>query len=175
MEVLVLADLYNTLGEHEGAVMVIRGGVRWLQGRKEQRYWDQCVDDREFDLLEEEGGARRGGGAGEDDEVPPGRFPLDINARHRLAVARIKMGDVEEAKVGSMSVIHVDVADLRYSSMQRSFSRKTSWITLPSLRRSRMRTLIARCMRMHARYTSSSVPMLLSVPFRASCITHIPF
>lgn len=97
MEVLVLADLYNTLGEHENAVNVIRGGVRWLQGRREQRYWDLCGDDREYDLPEEEGGEKRGG---DDDDVPQGRFPLDINARHRLAVARIKMGDVEEAKVG---------------------------------------------------------------------------
>jgi general transcription factor 3C polypeptide 3 (transcription factor C subunit 4) len=104
MEVLVLADLYNTLGEHDKAVGVIRGGVRWLQGRREQRYWEKCGDDREFDLLEEEGGPRRGGGgAGDDDDVPPGRFPLDINARHRLAVARIKMGDAEEAKVSLCS------------------------------------------------------------------------
>jgi general transcription factor 3C polypeptide 3 (transcription factor C subunit 4) len=99
MEVLVLADLYNILGEYERAESVIRGGLRWLQGRREQRYWDQCADDREFDLPEEEGGPRRGGDGGDDDEVPPGRFPLDINARHRLAVARIRMGDVEEAKV----------------------------------------------------------------------------
>lgn len=108
MEVLVLADLHNTLGEHENAINVIRGGVRWLQGRREQRYWDSCVDDREFDLEEEEGGAKRDGGSrlGDDHDVPPGRFPLDINARHRLAVARIKMGDVEEAKVGC---VHLDV------------------------------------------------------------------
>jgi general transcription factor 3C polypeptide 3 (transcription factor C subunit 4) len=103
MEVLVLADLYNTLGEYEIAVGVIRGGVRWLQGRREQGYWDKCTDDREFDLPEGEGGVRRPGGTGVDDDVPPGMFPLDINARHRLAVARIKMGDVEEAKVGHLA------------------------------------------------------------------------
>ena len=33
--------------------------------------------------------------------MAPGRNELDINARHRLAVARIKMGDIEEGKVGS--------------------------------------------------------------------------
>lgn len=90
MEVLVLADLYNTLGDHELAVQTIRRGCRWLQGRAEQKYWDMCGDDREFDLSPagREGGAR------------PGMFPLDVNARHRLAIARIKMGELEEGKVG---------------------------------------------------------------------------
>ena len=106
MEVLVLADLYNTLGEYEKAVGVIRGGVRWLQGRREQWYWEKCADDREFDLEEgERGPSRSAGGAGDGEDMPPGRFPLDINARHRLAVARIKMGDVEEAKVRSPPIL----------------------------------------------------------------------
>jgi general transcription factor 3C polypeptide 3 (transcription factor C subunit 4) len=52
MEVLVLTNLYNTLGEHDKVVSVIRGGVRWLQGRREQRCWEKYEDDREFDLLE---------------------------------------------------------------------------------------------------------------------------
>lgn len=95
MEVLVLADLFNTLGEHERAINVIRKGCRWLQGRAEQVYWDACDDDREYDLPET--GPRPG--VGEDGSVEPGRFPLDINARHRLAVARIKMGEIEEGKV----------------------------------------------------------------------------
>lgn len=95
MEVLVLADLFNTLGEHESAIDVIRKGCRWLQGRAEQVYWDACDDDREYDLPET--GPRPG--VGEDGSVEPGRFPLDINARHRLAVARIKMGEIEEGRV----------------------------------------------------------------------------
>lgn len=36
----------------------------------------------------------------------------------------------------------------------------------PSLQRSQMRTLSARCMRMHVQYMSSSVLMLLLVLFR---------
>jgi hypothetical protein len=31
--------------------------------------------------------------------LEPGRYPLDVNARHRLAVARIKLGEIEEGKV----------------------------------------------------------------------------
>ena len=33
-----------------------------------------------------------------------GFYPLDINARHRLAVARLKLGHVEEGKVGFLIV-----------------------------------------------------------------------
>ncbi|KAI0049823.1 TPR-like protein [Auriscalpium vulgare] len=105
MELLVLADLYNSLGEHERAVHALRRGCRWLQGRAEQKFWDACEDDREYDV-----GDARAQPAGPR-EVPPGRFPLDVNARHRLAVARIKMRDVEEGKMHAGIVLAQDVAD----------------------------------------------------------------
>lgn len=93
MEILVLADLYNTLGNYDKAIDTIRRGCRWLQGRGDQRYWDVCDDDREFDIPEME--VLRSTTA----EIEPGRFPLDVNARHRLAIARIKRGSIEEGKV----------------------------------------------------------------------------
>lgn len=102
MEILVLADLYNTLGEHEKAVEVIRKGCRWLQGRADQRYWDICEDDREYDLYMPSGER-----VGRDGDVEPGMFPLDVNARHRLAVARIKMGEVDEGKVEFFLVLQM--------------------------------------------------------------------
>ena len=94
MEILVLTDLYNTLQEHDRAVITIRRGCRWLQGRSEQRYWDVCDDDREYDVVANGRDMSSRGG-----EVQPGMFPLDINARHRLAIARIKLGELEEGKV----------------------------------------------------------------------------
>jgi general transcription factor 3C polypeptide 3 (transcription factor C subunit 4) len=97
LEILVLADLYNTLDEHERAVDVIRKGARWLQGRSEQNsHWDLCGDDREYDC--ESAAIVRAIEAV--DDVEPGYYELDVNARHRLAIARIKMGDMEEGKVG---------------------------------------------------------------------------
>jgi len=93
MEILVLADLYNTVGEYDRAIVSIRRGCRWLQGRAEQKYWDLCDDDREYDLMAD----------GREGEVQPGMFPLDVNARHRLAVARIKTGETEEGKVRLLS------------------------------------------------------------------------
>lgn len=121
LNLLVLADLYNTLGDFDNAVWVIKRGSRWLQGRGDQRYWDLLEDDREFDI---EGfnraaplmGARlndpsssnpssSSGPAGSNNlgagtvEMQSGYFPLDVNARHRLAVARIKMGDATEGIV----------------------------------------------------------------------------
>ena len=93
MHILILADLYNTLGDYARAVDTIRRGCRWLQGRAAQKFWDACEDDREWDVPD--GGVKRGG----DGEMEPGRYPLDVNARHRLAIARIKGGDIEEGKV----------------------------------------------------------------------------
>ncbi|KAK7046123.1 transcription factor TFIIIC subunit tfc4 [Paramarasmius palmivorus] len=99
MSIFVLADLYNTLGEYEKAVHVIRGGCRWLQGRGDQKYWDRCEDDREYDLEDQpRQAANPNGNDGESSgtTVQSGYFSLDVNARHRLAIARIKMGEVEE-------------------------------------------------------------------------------
>ncbi|KAH9476509.1 Transcription factor tau subunit sfc4 [Psilocybe cubensis] len=107
MDLLLLADLYNVMGEHGRAVETIRRGTRWLQGRSDQKYWDLCEDDREYDTEEwpprvvpDEGNA-----------VPAGHHDLDPNARHRLAVARIKMGDIEEGKLHANCVLSEDVLD----------------------------------------------------------------
>lgn len=94
MELLVLADLHNTLGEYQKAVETIRKGRRWLQGRANQVYWDRAEDDREYDLIDTVREDEHVEGA-----VEPGRYELDVNARHRLAVARIKMGHLGEGKV----------------------------------------------------------------------------
>lgn len=101
MEILVLADLCNTLGKYEQAVNAVRQGCRWMQGRSAQRFWDAIEDDREWDVpvaVSVTGGGEENRVVGEG-EVQPGMYPLDVNARHRLAVARIKMGDINEGKV----------------------------------------------------------------------------
>ncbi|KAJ7359218.1 hypothetical protein DFH08DRAFT_686174 [Mycena albidolilacea] len=103
LEILVLADLHNTNGDHGRAVNVIRQGCRWLQGRGEQRYWDICDDDREYDLPNFQRTVESGPQAA--------MFPLDVNARHRLTVARIKMGENAEAKLHVGAVLSEDVLD----------------------------------------------------------------
>ena len=105
MHLLVLADLYNTLGEYGKAAETIRKGCRWLQGRAAQKFWDACEDDREWDVPPESGGGGvvRGG----EGEMQPGCYPLDVNARHRLAIARIRGGDVDEGKVRVFPTAHI--------------------------------------------------------------------
>ncbi|KAF9821450.1 hypothetical protein IEO21_00696 [Rhodonia placenta] len=107
MHLLVLADLHNTLGQYEKAKETIRRGYRWLQGRASQKFWDVCEDDREYDVAE---GVRSA-----DVELQPGMYPLDINARHRLAVSRIKMGDFEEGKTHAAIILSQDATE--YSAL----------------------------------------------------------
>lgn len=104
MEILVLADLYNSMSDHDKAVPVIRRGCRWLQGRGAQKLWDSCEDDREYDETDWRAGN------GRERELLPGKYPLDVNARHRLAIARIKVGDIEE---GVVCGYHVPVGPSR--------------------------------------------------------------
>ncbi|KAJ7266948.1 hypothetical protein B0H12DRAFT_140673 [Mycena haematopus] len=103
LEILVLADLYNTTGDYHRAIDVIRQGCRWLQGRAEHRYWDMCDDDREYDPPNFQRTA--------ESTPQSGMFPLDINSRHRLTVARIKMGETEEARLHASIVLSEDVLD----------------------------------------------------------------
>ncbi|KAF8883905.1 hypothetical protein CPB84DRAFT_1750548 [Gymnopilus junonius] len=95
LDLLLLADLYNVIGEHGRAVETIRRGTRWLQGRADQKYWDLCEDDREYD--------------GED-------WPPRANADEGVGVScslaiMIKMGDVEEGKLHANAVLAEDVLD----------------------------------------------------------------
>ncbi|EPS96052.1 hypothetical protein FOMPIDRAFT_1151328 [Fomitopsis schrenkii] len=104
MHILVLADLHNSLGQYDKAIESIRKGCRWLQGRTQQKFWDVCEDDREYYVGTE---SVRGG----EGELQPGMYPLDVNARHRLAVARIKMGDIEEGKKHADVILAQDVLE----------------------------------------------------------------
>ncbi|KIY61656.1 TPR-like protein [Cylindrobasidium torrendii FP15055 ss-10] len=106
IEILVLADLYNTVNEYESAIDTIRKGCRWLQGRGDQRYWDLCEDDREYDPPVVDIPRRTNSGG-----VEPGRYFMDVNARHRLAIARIKMGDTEEGQLHASMILNEDVLD----------------------------------------------------------------
>ncbi|KAF9032358.1 hypothetical protein BJ165DRAFT_1535052 [Panaeolus papilionaceus] len=128
---LLLADLYNVLGQHVRAIETIKRGTRWVQGRAGERWWEGVEDDREYDVVGvsrgdiggKEGGTGEGGEGGErgrvgeglgergPGEVKPGYHPLDCNARHRLAVARIKMGDEEEGKYHASIILSSDVLD----------------------------------------------------------------
>ncbi|KAF9269641.1 TPR-like protein [Marasmius fiardii PR-910] len=107
LNILVLADLYNTLQEYEKAAAAIRVGCRWLQGRWEQKYWDLIEDDREYDTDEMPPRTSQSG----DEASQAGRYPLDVNARHRLALARIKMGDTEEGARHANVVLSEEVLD----------------------------------------------------------------
>ncbi|KAL5525422.1 TFC4 [Sanghuangporus sanghuang] len=106
MDILVLADLYNSLGWYDRCIKTIRAGCRWSQGRSKQKYWDTCPDDREYDV---EGFVRS------DDEdnlaIKQGFYPLDINARHRLAIARLKLGDFAEGRMHANIILIEDVVE----------------------------------------------------------------
>ncbi|KAF9647358.1 TPR-like protein, partial [Thelephora ganbajun] len=90
MHTFVLADSYNSIKKYHDAY-----------------YWDACEDDREFDIV--------GSAVIRSGTVAPGMYKLDINARHRLAVARIKMGDIEEGRdVREFAPLFSETADAYY-------------------------------------------------------------
>ncbi|EIN05645.1 TPR-like protein [Punctularia strigosozonata HHB-11173 SS5] len=112
MDILVLADLYNSsnLKRFQDAVRTIKRGCRWLQGRALQKYWDAREDDSEYDL-DPRNAPESVVLVPRDKTVEPGHYPLDVNARHRLGVARLKMGDLDEGKMHVSIVLCEDVMD----------------------------------------------------------------
>ena len=90
LQIIALTDFHNNAGEYQTAVNVVRQGARWLDGRlPESSLWDDFADDREFDV---EGSIRDG-------YVPSQIHPLDVNLRQRLAVSRLRLGELVEAEV----------------------------------------------------------------------------
>ena len=80
----------------------VLGGSR-KGGSKLLGYFNHlCEDDGEYDYSDWPARSNFGEGS----SVKAGNFELDPNARHRLAVARIKMGDVEERKVSFLNFFH---------------------------------------------------------------------
>jgi general transcription factor 3C polypeptide 3 (transcription factor C subunit 4) len=90
--VINLTDLQIQLDELEEAIVIIRRGQRWLQGRRNEKQWDVVEDDREYDTPNVIRGDKTVDDEGE-------IRPLDINLRQRLAMIRLKLGDDDEAKV----------------------------------------------------------------------------
>ncbi|KAG8908776.1 transcription factor TFIIIC subunit tfc4 [Tulasnella sp. 403] len=102
---VTMADFCNTVGEHEQAINAIRDGARWVQGRAAQRYWATITDDREYDV---QGCVRQNDESG---TRPQGFFALDPNLRHRLALARLALGDFEEAQMHGSVVLKNDARE----------------------------------------------------------------
>ena len=93
--VVAFTDLLLAMDKLEEALLTIRRGQRWLQGRKAERHWDGFEDDREYDPP----GTQRED-MEEDGEGPEG-FSLDTNLRHRLALVRLRLGNDDEAMVST--------------------------------------------------------------------------
>jgi len=85
--ILCLVDMLLQIEKLEEGVDVVRRGMRWLQGRGEQKYWDIFDDDREYTT----------------DPKAEEAFDLDIALRHRLALLRLRLGNDSDAFVSHSS------------------------------------------------------------------------
>lgn len=95
--IVTLVDDMISKEELEEAVVVIRRGQRWLQGRGDQVQYDTLEDDREYDPP---GVTRDGGSEPVRDSEDNEGFPMGTPLRHRLALLRLRLGDDNEAMVG---------------------------------------------------------------------------
>lgn len=96
--IVIYVDYLLKSGDPETAVNTIHRGQRWLQGRKMEKGWDAVDDDSEYYPPPEDNE--------EDADVVEARhtgYELDNQLRYRLAIARLRLGQDDEA------MIHINV------------------------------------------------------------------
>lgn len=86
--ILCLVDMLSSIEKLEEGVDVVRRGMRWLQGRTEQKYWDTFDDDREYST----------------DPKIEEAYELDVTLRHRLALLRLRLGNDADAFVSRFTL-----------------------------------------------------------------------
>nr|XP_018265461.1 uncharacterized protein I303_01827 [Kwoniella dejecticola CBS 10117]OBR87619.1 hypothetical protein I303_01827 [Kwoniella dejecticola CBS 10117] len=103
--IIEIVDDFLVLDDLDQALEIARKGQRWLQGRKAQKNWDNFdKDDREYDPP----GTSRLNAETKEMEDNEG-FELDVHLRHRLALIRLRLGDIDEAMIHVNEVLGLDV------------------------------------------------------------------
>ncbi|EPX71965.1 transcription factor tfiiic complex subunit sfc4 [Schizosaccharomyces octosporus yFS286] len=87
------AELLLLDHQWSNAIQLINRGTRWFRGRKSEIHWDDYDDDREWDIDEK----RRKFDASSLQENSEETYHLPYLLRTKLGIARIKIGDLEEA------------------------------------------------------------------------------
>lgn len=112
-EINIMAELYMLVNDFNCAIDFIKRGVRWLQGREDEVWWDTVVDDREYD--EDENANRR------ENSILSARLngvvntggtsaPLPLELRVKLGQCRIELEQLEEGKVRSNLMIRLIIS-----------------------------------------------------------------
>ncbi|WWC67957.1 uncharacterized protein I206_101876 [Kwoniella pini CBS 10737] len=103
--IIEMVDDFLVLDDLDQALEIARKGQRWLQGRKAQRNWDNFdKDDREYDPP----GTSRLNSETKEMEENEG-FEMNVQLRHRLALVRLRLGDIEEAMIHVNEILNLDV------------------------------------------------------------------
>ncbi|CAJ0764593.1 12296_t:CDS:10 [Entrophospora sp. SA101] len=82
-EINIMAELYMLINDFGGAIEFIKCGVRWLQGREDETWWNNVTGTRHQ-------GVFSSGGS---------NAPLPLELRIKLGISRICMDGLEEGKV----------------------------------------------------------------------------
>ncbi|KAI0435158.1 hypothetical protein F5Y09DRAFT_293878 [Xylaria sp. FL1042] len=97
-DISIFAGLLAYVEHTKDALYELKSLARWLLGRSDENFWDDWQDDdREWDI----GNARRT----RFQDFQPGKYPessygssLPLDLRTKLAVYRLKLGDMDEAR-----------------------------------------------------------------------------
>lgn len=114
-DINIFAGLLAYIEHTKDALYELKSLARWLLGRSDESFWDDWQDDdREWDV----GGARRVGFQ----DFQEGRYPessygsgLPLDLRTKLAVYRLKLGDIHEAQVSQPTSPYTEVSSSNLS------------------------------------------------------------
>ncbi|CAG8535125.1 815_t:CDS:10 [Ambispora gerdemannii] len=95
-DVNIMAELYISIGEYQKAIECIKSAVRWLQGRENEKWWnDVVIDDHEYD---EEDSRRKNNFSKSGLYVGGSKEFLPMELRVKLGQCRLMLDQIEEGK-----------------------------------------------------------------------------
>ena len=105
-DVGIYVELFASIGRYQEAIRELKRLSRWLLGRSIEIYWDDVqIDDREWDLGNERRLQVPEFATEVYDSLEYGSG-LHLDFRARLAIYRMKLGDVEEAFVSEHGTLY---------------------------------------------------------------------
>jgi general transcription factor 3C polypeptide 3 (transcription factor C subunit 4) len=108
-DVDIFAGLMAYIGQTKDALYELKTLARWLLGRQDEDFWDDWQDDdREWDV---DNLRRLGFGEYQEGKYLESSYGsgLPLELRTKLAVYRLKLGDVDEAEVSRSPVLEVPI------------------------------------------------------------------
>lgn len=116
-EVNMLSELYLMQNEYRRALDWIKTGIRYVQGRRDEEWWQDSEIDNDGEYFERD----------EDDAEGSLRADIPIELRIRMGICRVYLGDV---RIASVSRLLKFAVEMNHPMLTLLFDLETLWLSV---------------------------------------------